>query len=188
MSSTSSSIPSFNSQDSGQAEFVAPSSSGAGKFNLMPMDGVQVGDFTVGRGSNRDVRIGTIANNSGGQIPGQSPGAAAAQSKGTSRSSPGTSDNLTDIERGFRSGGQTSAWLGASKDPSRSPYGRVPASRGRGNDESGLLGLDLKAYLPGGNQQRTHSDAIHGPGQDLFQHVSARMAEHCRLGLLFDCR
>jgi len=148
------------------------------------------------------------ANNSGGGIPGGDSGGGGAGSAkldpaATKRSSPGSPGFPTDIDQGLRGGG------GYANSSGGTPSGSTLASAGgsqqtaqNGGSQaaarepaSSMKGLDLKSYLPGGaNDPRrgkmmspTQSE-IHGPGVDIWNRISIRMQERCRLGLLYDCR
>jgi len=149
------------------------------------------------------------ANNSGGGIPGGDSGGgggASASAKldpaASKRSSPGSPGFPTDIDQGLRGGGgYTYAANGASSAASPSA-GQAQHRRGGGEsqqepsrDPAGLLGMDLKQYLPGGAKDPSRGrmmsptqSEIHGPGVDIWNRITIRMQERCRLGLLYDCR
>jgi hypothetical protein len=141
----------------------------------------------------------TIPNNSGGSLPGDG-GTTSAKLEAPSRGGGGAGRRTvnTDIEQGFRSGGGGYAYAsgtntaesGGDAQGSSRPSGRSPA-----NDDGGLTGLDLREYLPGGAlaaHRRTggvqpSSREINGPGVDIFERISWRMQEKCRLGYLLGC-
>jgi len=147
------------------------------------------------------------ANNSGGGIPGGDSGgsgAGSAKLDPARKSSPGSPGYPTDIDQGLRGGGGfatnpagSGTMAGATL---ASAGGQQAAAAQNGGSQAGrgpasMKGLDLKSYLPGGaNDPRrgrmmspTQSE-IHGPGVDIWNRISIRMQEKCRLGLLYDCR
>jgi len=146
------------------------------------------------------------ANNSGGGIPGGDSGgggAASAKLDPARKSSPGSPGYPTDIDQGLRGGG------GFANSAGGAPNGATLASAGgqqvaqtRGSQAQGaargpasMKGLDLKSYLPGGANDPSRGrmmsptqSEIHGPGVDIWNRISIRIQEKCRLGLLYDCR
>jgi hypothetical protein len=145
-------------------------------------------------------KVNTIANNSGGGIPGaggDSGGGGAQLGGGAARPSggAGTTTSSTDIDQGFRSGGYAAAAAGLIDMPSESGGRAYGGGAGGGRAPAGLQGLDLKQYLPGGRLAgpqagglRTRSLEINGPYTNIWESVSRRYQEKCRLGELYDCR
>lgn len=136
----------------------------------------------------------TVANNTGGQIPGQGGDQAGAKLNNGRGGSPGSPGYTTDVLQGFQSasaaagaGGSTEAkdeeghWTGYGQ-------GRAPADDG----------IDLRQYLPGGRRDpgvklggfrpNSLSNQIHGPHVNVWNRISSRFLEKCRLGQLIDCR
>jgi hypothetical protein len=143
-------------------------------------------------------KVNTIANNSGGGIPGSGGGSGGqAQLGGAPAARPGGgagTTSSTDIDEGFRSGGYAAAAAGLIDLPSENGGGGYGRGGSGGRAPAGLKGLDLKQYLPGGRLAapqagglRTRSSEIHGPYTDIWDVVSRRYQEKCRLGELFDC-
>ena len=140
---------------------------------------------------------GVIANNTGGGIPGGGGGASANGGTGARGGVLGAvASAITDIEKGFQSGGFTGAVAalladgpaGAEAIPSNDPNGRDPAS---------LKGQNLADFLPGHRKGPSLNAAaiepparaqIHGPTVSLFSRITAKYQEKCILGELFDCR
>ncbi len=140
---------------------------------------------------------GTVANNTGGQIPGGGgAGGGAKLGGGRGTGSPGAPGYTTDVLQGFQGGGGGGGTGGGSTDTNGeagggfSGYGgqREPANEGRG--------LDLRKYLPGGKLDpgskmggyKPFSLEINGRGANLWNKISDRFQEKCRLGELIDCR
>ena len=177
--------------------------SGEGRFNLPgddsqldpsgfgPLDGIEA----------QSLSYGTVANNSGGSIPGggdsgsaQLGGPAGGVQRGGSPGSPGYS---TDIMQGNRSGGYSQP-VGmnnnGSDDGSGSDYRRNQGGRHTASSDAPRMGLDLKQFLPGGSKDplrrvggmRRGKD-IHGPSVDIWNKISTRFKHECRLTPLYDC-
>jgi len=141
------------------------------------------------------------ANNSGGGIPGGDSGgggAASAKLDPARKSSPGSPGYPTDIDQGLRGGGgyanasgNSATYASAGAQQATQNGGSQGAARG----PASMKGLDLKSYLPGGandpkrgRMMSPTQSEIHGPGVDIWDRISIRMQERCRLGLLYDCR
>lgn len=143
-------------------------------------------------------KVNTIANNSGGGIPGQGGGGQASLGGAPGKLGAGAAGGAgytTDIDQGFRSGGYAAGGDGGSNDNGggsgfgggrglASVGGRMPASQG----------LDLKKYLPGGalagaraGGMRAQSSEIHGRFVDIWSRISERFLEKCKLGELTGC-
>jgi hypothetical protein len=99
----------------------------------------------------------------------------------------------------FRSGGSGgySYASGANTGPDggEAHHGRGGTGRGPAGDDGGMTGLDLRKYLPGGALDperragglRPASRETNGPGVDIFERITRRMQEKCRLGYLLGC-
>lgn len=148
------------------------------------------------------IKVGTVANNSGGGIPqGNEAGSARMNNgKAAARTSPGYS---TDVLQGLSS---PSGYSAASAGPGESDDGGGGSYGGGyngGRDPSSLpdtSGLDLKRYLPGGDKNPfrhglggftgldLYSRQILGKHVNIWERISVRMQEKCQLGQLLDCR
>jgi hypothetical protein len=140
---------------------------------------------------------GVIANNTGGAMPGSDAnGGARLGSKGTKVSGSAGSVVNVDIMQGERSGGFSASTGGSGLE---FDDGAGSANRGRAKDSdqsSGIAGLDLKQFLPGGSRDPNRNLAalggvrsqINGKGEDIFQLISNKMVEKCKLGVLWRCR
>lgn len=184
--------------EQGQAGFQTASKS-KGRFNLPDnADGMmQTPNYaaSAGRGDDKNgsPQVKTIANNSGGSIPGQggSPNGAKLDSNAKKGYVPQTASNVTDIEQGMRSGGYSQPVGPAGNDSGGGDYGGL----GRGLASEG--GIDLRQYLPGGRRDpnarigiggvRPPGTQIHGKYVDLWNRITDRMQEKCRIGELFGC-
>jgi hypothetical protein len=131
----------------------------------------------------------TVANNSGGQIPGTGGDSQGAKIGGRG-GSPGSPGYSTDVLRGFQ--GASGTTTGGSTETKNEEggftgYGHAPASIDPG--------LDLRQYLPGGRRDpgtklggfRPFSTEINGPHVNVWNRITSRIQEKCRLGELIDC-
>lgn len=134
----------------------------------------------------------TIPNNSGTQLGGAG-GGSPAQLGGQGGAGMAPQGGVsTDIMQGERGGGgyQYHTGPGSIGDSDFSQRGgRGPASAQKG--------MDLRKYLPGGelynNQRRMGgfdpmSSQINGPHVNMWERISTRFIERCRLGRMLDCR
>lgn len=192
----------------GSASLANPDDGNANDFNVGSTDAMSdalsnsemSGDGSMTNGGGGGGSYKTIPNNSGGGIPGGGGSSEAKldpQSRGMA-SSGGPSVN-TNIERGFLSGG------GGGSAPGRAAGaggygggdeegGGYKPNAGGGDDPSGLRGLDLKRFLPGGSSDpgrflggNSHSSQINGPSINIWNRISDRLQQRCRLGLLYRC-
>lgn len=191
----------LNTQDStGTAQFAA----GEGSKKKTDGSGFDIPDTPTG-GTERVLntpneaqpgRNGTVANNSGGAIPGGDGVAPAKLGGGPSGSSPGSPGYSTDVLQGMQgssgysqpvesnsSGGSFfSNFFGGSRQPAAEP-------------DSAMLGLDLRQFLPGGSRDPQRRLAgfgmrseINGKEEDIWRRISTKMEEKCKLGVLIGCR
>ncbi len=144
--------------------------------------------------SNATIR--SVPNNSGGGIPGASSGGSSTQAQlgGGTRPSPGAPGYTTDILQGERSGGYTSSGSGFD-DNSSGSTARYGAHRPAvNNDDGGLLGMDLRQYLPGGSLAHRQLAGINGRSEinakeeDIWRRISNKIIEKCKLGVLWRCQ
>lgn len=140
-------------------------------------------------------KINTIANNSGGAIPGAGTSGAAPQSaQASARPSPGSPGYSTDILQGMHPGGYSAPVTG--NDSGDSDSGRYGARALAGDkDQNGLLGVDLRQFLPGGSRDPKRliggigrGSGIHAKEEDIWRVISIKIDEKCRLGVLWRCR
>jgi hypothetical protein len=188
----------------GQAGFGVPEvDRSPGDFNVGNLsDASGFNDGFVGTGLQTALTAAgitkTIPNNSGGSLPGDG-GTTAAKLDAPSRGGgiAGRRAVNTDIEQGFRGGGGGYAYASGANtaDGGRDAQRSRSGGRNPANDDGGLTGLDLRQYLPGGalaaNRQmgglQPASREINGPGVDIFERISRRMQEKCKLGYLLGC-
>lgn len=139
----------------------------------------------------------TIANNSGGSIPGSDGGQGARFLPPTRAGGPAPNSNVADILKGFQGGGGGSAAAasgGSGFDDSNNGFKGYGGDQGRGPASDGI---DLRKYLPGGTHD-PHRRAggfrpfslmdINSAHTNIFNKVGDRLREKCKLGILFDCR
>jgi hypothetical protein len=136
---------------------------------------------------------GTVANNTGGQIPGQGGDSAGAKLGGGRGGSPGAPGYTTDVLNGFK-GASALNTAGGSTEAKEEEGGFTGYGNGRTPAEETV---DLRQYLPGGRRDpgaklgggfRPLSAQIHGPHVNVWQRITMRFLEKCRLGQLIDCR
>jgi len=187
---------------SGEASFGSNTPSakaGKGNFNVAPMDEAfnerQIGNFEPQAVSNK-----TVANNSGGAIPGAGNETSAklgANPRG--QLSPGSPGYSTDILQGMHSGAGYSNPPGEYEPGSRGGGGGGYHSgggseRGSRDEGGGLIGMDLRQFLPGGSRDPQRRIAgigsrsqINAKEEDIWRRISNKMVEKCRLGILLGC-
>ena len=186
----------------GEATFGASDSQANEKptgsdFNLQDSvpDGTGPG-LTTGAVEQTPVTTATIANNSGGVIPGGVGGAPAALGGGPGggRSSPGSPGYTTDVLQGL------SSPSGYSQSAEPNQDGAEGGFQGYGNNArapaSEHNGVDLRRFLPGGDKDPMrrgpagldiNSAQINGRFVNIWNRISDRMQEKCRLGELIGC-
>jgi hypothetical protein len=177
----------------GQASFQnGMNSTTPPKFNLGDYSGVTTQPYILGGRNDNSPTVATIPNNQGGQMPNTpaSPNAAAARaaSPNMQQAHAGAS-SITDIDQGFRSGVSPQ---GSGFDLPQARPQRRPTSTA---DQSGLLGMDLKQFLPGGSRDPSRRLAgsawpveIGAKEGDIWTKISNKMMEKCKLGVLWNCR
>ncbi len=102
----------------------------------------------------------------------------------------------TDIEQGFRSGsGYSYGGAGGSLEPQSSGRGYSATGSDFGSNTPVEVGVDLRNYLPGGKRDPARRLAgnsvraeINSKEQDIWQKISNKLTERCRLGRLWRCR
>lgn len=142
--------------------------------------------------------VGTVPNNSGGGFGTGGGSTSASLNSGGGRPSPGSPGYTTDIMQGTRSGGGYSyeSGSGSGSGLEGSSYrGRFIPGRDKQdkNDDGGMLGLDLRQFLPGGS--RAHRalagfngrSEIHAKEENIWRLISNKMIEKCKLGVLWRC-
>jgi len=159
-----------------------------------PSDGAGLG-LTAGAMEPTAIKTGTIANNAGGGIPGGGGGSPASLGGGGGgRGSPGSPGYTTDVLQGLSSPSGYSASAEPNPDGAEGGFqgygqnGRAPAT-----DQNGV---DLRRFLPGGDKDPMrrgvggidiNSAQINGRSVNLWNRISDRMQEKCRLGELIGC-
>lgn len=136
-----------------------------------------------------------IANNSGGQIPGQGGGGDGAKLGGGGRGgSPGSPGYSTDVLGGLKGGGGGGGTGGGST--ATNGDGDSFKGYGGGRMPAAEKGLDLRQYLPGGQKdpgirygglKYENIPGVHGPNVNIWFRINTRFIEKCRLGELFSC-
>jgi hypothetical protein len=196
-----------NKMAEGQAGFGGPENTGTpSDFNVGSLaDAGGLNDSFLGAGlqaasPGSTIPTKTIPNNSGGMLPlpgdgGGRPARLDAPSRGGGGG--GRPSVNTDIEQGFRSGGGGYSYAsGASTGPDGGEAHQGHSGRRNlATDDGGMTGLDLRKYLPGGALDparragglRPANREINGPGVDIFERITQRIHEKCRLGYLLDC-
>lgn len=171
---------------------------GGEEFNLPDLGDMQTGEGNgIGGGKPGDApTVKTIANNSGGGIPGGGGGSPASLGGAGGRGSPGSPGYNTDVMGGFTGGGGGSGLNPQSAAAAAGAQGyNTGGSFGSDGRAPAGLGTDLKKYLPGGELDpnarfggnSTISAQIHGKNVNIWGKISTRLQEKCRLGVLFDC-
>jgi hypothetical protein len=142
-------------------------------------------------------KVNAVPNNSGGGfgIGGDST-SASLNSRDGRRPSQGSPGYSTDIMQGTMSGGGYSYGSGSGSGLEGQNYGsRFFAGRNKRvkNDDGGMLGMDLRQFLPGGSRARRalagfngHSE-INAKEEDIWRRISNKMIEKCKLGVLWRC-
>ncbi len=143
------------------------------------------------------VKNGTIANNSGGGIPGGEGGAPAKLGdRGGGKGSPGAPGYTTDVLQGFSGAGGYSAPAGGDASADDGGGGFTGYGQGTRAPATDQHGVDLRRFLPGAdrdpNRTRTggidiYSAQINGKFVNIWNRISERMQEKCRLGELIGC-
>jgi hypothetical protein len=141
-------------------------------------------------------RNGTVANNSGGGIPGGDGVAPAKLGGSPGGASPGSPGYSTDVLQGMQgaSGYSQPVESNSSGNSFFSNFfggGRKPANE----VDNAMLGLDLRQFLPGGSRDPKRRLAgfgvrseINAKEEDIWRIISTKMEEKCKLGVLIGCR
>lgn len=168
------------------------------QFNVGSTNDAASGTPEFGKFEPKANTVHTVANNSGGGIPGSDNGGKGASlGVGAGKGGAGaTAGYTTDIDQGTRSGGGYSNPVGGAESADNLEPAGFNGYGGRGREPASAKSIDLKKYLPGGERDPGHSvgglrgrsGEINGPSVDIWTKISARFQEKCRLGELFDCR
>ncbi len=146
---------------------------------------------------------GTIANNAGGGIPGSggSGSPASLGGRGGGSGGGGAADSPADILQGFSGGGGYSSPAGGGSglddgsgdgERGRRGFGANAGLRGPASTKSGE---DLRRFLPGGSLDPSRriggykflGGQINSKFVNMFERISERMQEKCKLGHLLGC-
>lgn len=171
-------------------------------FNLQNMGDMQggMGNGIGGGIQPQAVTNGTIANNSGGGIPGGGGGSPASLGPNGRGGSPGSPGYNTDImsanASGGSGGGGSAGGSGYQPQSAEGNNGTWNNNGGRGPAAFSASAVDLKRYLPGNELDPNYriggfdgvSAQINNKYTDLWKKVSNRIQEKCKLGVLYDCK
>lgn len=143
-------------------------------------------------GTGPAIQNATVANNTGGSIPGQGGGAPPATQGGSGSGGFDKPYNISNLEQGFRSGGGYTYGSGGEADRSSRYNRRGPANTGGGSDKDKI---NLQSYLPGGaNDPRRFAGGVSGRSREIVPaHVSmwemhaTRISVHCKVNGYKDC-
>ncbi len=148
----------------------------------------QTNEADPNRGGNLP-KVGTVANNTGGQIPGGGSGfqnAAALDPK--SKATAGASRLNTDIDGGYQGGGGYSQTVVPQNHDDHGYGGIAPLP----NTDRQFENIDLRQFLPGGSRAAMRrlagSSEINPKEENLFLRITNKIMEKCRLGELWQCR
>lgn len=197
--------PNQISQGQGTSGFDTPRKdpTGTAGFNLPDGNDAYGDQQLANQFEPQSQSVQTIANNSGGAIPGGggAAGGPAALGGGGKPRAPGAPGYTTDIDGGFRSGGGYSqaagggSGYGGEADQAGRRYAGIRADGSDASRGPASTGVDLRQYLPGGAKDpnrrlggfANQSAQIHGKHVNMFQQISIRFQEKCRLGELYQC-
>lgn len=188
-------------QTSGEASFDSSRSDSkinSGAFNVSESTS-SYGSLMPSQVEGVPVKTGTVANNSGGGIPGGgSSGANPSLGTRARGGSPGSPGYTTDVLQGLSSPtGYSATYSHNDSDSGEGSGGRQGDSGSRAPSNAEGQGLDLKQYLPGGTRNPLGRGVggrnllygeINGKHVNIWNRISVRMQEKCRLGVLVDCR
>lgn len=183
-----------------EAKFEEAAKQEVPKFNLDDSASMTPSDFPMPKIEPQSVKNGTIANNSGGAIPGAGggggPGAQMANAAG-GRASPGSPGYTTDIFQGNMPGGYSQSIGNAGTDGGAGGFSGYGSGDGR-QIASNDTGVDLSKFLPGGEKDPLRPRAlagmnpmsaqINGRHVNIWEKISIKFQEKCHIGKLFDCR
>lgn len=183
------------SDPNGDAGFGTVKKDEKSNFNLQNMQDIPGLNASLPKGVQpQAVTNGTIANNSGGGIPGGgggSPASLGPNGRGGSPGSPGYDTDVLGANASGASGYSQPGGILPNETPSRDGRWRAMSS---GGENSPLIGMDLKQYLPGGSLDPNRKIAGISPGsqinrkeEDIWRIISNKMYEKCKLGVLWQC-
>jgi hypothetical protein len=145
-------------------------------------------------------KVNAVPNNSGGGFGIGDSGStkASLNSRDGRRPPPGSPGYTTDIMQGTMSGGGYSygSGSGSGSGLEGQSYGsRFFAGRNKPakNDDGGMLGMDLRQFLPGGSRAHRALAGFNGRSEinakeeDIWRRISNKMIEKCKLGVLWRC-
>ncbi len=145
------------------------------------------------KGTGPAIQNATVANNSGGGVPGQGGGSPPAPDQPKNQGPGDKPYNISNLDQGMRSGGGYSNPAGTDSSSNSRGNGRSPSSynNGRLNEKDQI---DLQTYLPGGaNDPRRVGGHGNDPSYLLPQHANmwemqnTRISVHCRVNGHKDC-
>lgn len=185
-----------NSAQTGKSGFDAQTK-GDAQFDV-PDAGTRSTDYFANNVQPQSAaKVNTVANNSGGGFGGGNGSTSASlNSRGGRHPAPGSPGYTTDILQGTMSGGGYSYGSGSGSGLEGQSYGnRFFAGRNKRvkNDDGGMLGMDLRQFLPGGSRARRALAGFNGRSEinakeeDIWRRISNKMMEKCKLGVLWRC-
>jgi hypothetical protein len=189
LNSTQAGKSGFDTQAKGDAQFDVPDA------------GTRSTDYFASSGQPQSAaaKVNTVPNNSGGGFgigDGGSTSATLNSHSGGRRPAPGSPGYTTDIMQGTMSGGGYSYGSGSGSGLETQSYGsRFFGGRDKRvkNDDGGMLGMDLRQFLPGGSRARRALAGFNGRSEinakeeDIWRRISNKMVEKCKLGVLWRC-
>lgn len=182
----------------GRTGFDSETTKGLGKFDV-PDIGSASRDYFANNNQQpgTPAKVGAVPNNTGGGVGGggnSTHASLGSNPRGNLR--PGSPGYTTDILQGTTSGGGYSYGQGSGSGLETNDYGNpyARAQRKEQGDKSGLLGMDLRQFLPGGKRDprralagfNGHSE-INAKEEDIWKRISVKMVEKCKLGVLWRC-
>jgi hypothetical protein len=141
-------------------------------------------------------RNGTVANNSGGAIPGGDGASPAKLGGGAGGSTPGSAGFSTDVLQGMQGSSGYSQPAESNSAGSSFLSGFFSGDRQPSSEaDNAMLGLDLRQFLPGGSRDPKRRLAgfgmrseINAKEEDIWRLISTKIEEKCKLGILVGCR
>lgn len=182
----------------GKSGFDSEAAKGLGKFDVQDAGSAQRDYFANNNQQpGAAAKVGTVPNNTGGGVGGaggQTQASLGNNARGGGK--PGSPGYTTDIMQGTMQGGGYNYPTGSGSGLETNDYGN-PYYRGQKKekgDKSGLLGMDLRQFLPGGSKDprralagfNGHSE-INSKEEDIWKRISVKIVEKCKLGVLWRC-
>lgn len=199
---TAASVANETPSAGGGANFAQTEDSGSLRpesFDVQPPSATDTSGFTLpaNQVAAQAVTTGTVANNAGGAIPGGGGSSPARFGQASPRAAAGPGVS-TDLLQGFQSAqGYSAPYVPedqSSRAGSRHRYFGGTRDNSEGGD-GGLLGMDLRQFLPGESRDPQRRIAgigvrteINAKEEDIWRRISNKIEEKCKLGILIGCR